>query len=436
MQLFNPFTKQKVQAVISRPWFFPMLICFLVNGFGFFLTFQMELSPQKIEFFRMGYDGHKSIISIVATSLMTLIAVSFSISMLILSTLSNQFGPRLLPSLLHSRITQITLGFFLATYLFCLFCLFFDFSVYTRAVQSIYVLILAISCIMVLVLFVNFVMNNIQINNILQKIKSNSKKAIKEHYHTDKKEKFPNRLHPKPLKESRLICIQSSGYVQAIDYQLLKKLTRSPKCFVELKVRPGDFIISGHHIITLYQLEGIRDLKLLDQSYRNCIRVGESKEGSQDIEFGYEQIAEIAVRALSPGINDPYTARNCIWIFSDLFVFIDKYQLEISDLYDGAALCGWCRNFTYEGLVHAAMNRIRQAAKDDLTVLLASYDMISQLVILLKKRQLIIPLMQQAKAISEMLGTLSQTELDNSAIKERKEHLDKIAKRYEFDWWF
>lgn len=436
MQIFSPIMKQKAAEILSRPWFFPILICILVNGLGIALTFYGELTLAQIRFLGVSYEKHNAIMSVVGSSLMTLIGVTFSISMLILSTLSSQFGPRLLPNVLHSRITQVTLGLFLATFLLSLICLYFDSSLYTRAIQVIYILILAIICIIVLVLFVNYVINSIQIDYILEVIQSNTKKATQLSYYQDKDETFPDKIPHKPLHTSRLISVKTSGFVQAIDYQLVKRLARSYDCIVELKVRPGDFVLVENHIITLYQLEESKITKSMNKNFRTCIRVGQNRELSQDIEFGYEQIAEIAVRALSPGINDPYTARHCLWILADLFVFIEKYQIETHSLYDGAKWIGWYRGFTYEGLVYAAMDRIRQAAKEDFTVMLASYDMIIRLITLLKKRQLIRPLMIQAKAISEMLASLPETDREKSAIHERQVTLDNIAKRFDFEWWF
>lgn len=434
MQLINPMMKQKTASIISKPWFFPILICICVNGIGIWLTSHTELSPAEIRLLSVSYSKHNAIMSVVGTSLMTLIGVTFSISMLILSTLSNQYGPRLLPNILHSRITQVTLGFFLATFLFTLFCLYFDSSTYTRAIQSIYILVLAIICIFVLILFVNYVINSIQIDYILEVVQANTKKAIKTSYFLDEEAKFPETDKHKLPKPSRLICIKKSGYVQGIDYQMIKKLACDYNCLVELKVRPGDFVITENHIISVFNL-GNKDIaESLDKQFRSSIRVGQNRVLIQDIEIGYEQISEIAVRALSPGINDPYTARHCLWVLADLFVFVEQYQIEAHNLYDDAKWVGWYRGLSYEGLVHAALDRIRQASKDDVTVMLASFDMISKLITLLKKRQLIRPLMKQAKAISEMLSSLHWTGRDKSAIDKRLETLKNIAQQHDLDW--
>lgn len=443
MRLLNPIVRQKISSLISRPWFFPLLICVLVNGFGILLTFLFQQANWQSPYLAVEYDKHHAIMSVVGSSLMTLIGVSFSISMLILSSLSSQFGPRLLPNVLHSRITQVTLGLFLATFIFSVFCLYINSSVHSQAVQSIYVLILAIVCIIVLVLFVNYVMDSIQIDYILSMVKDNTKEAIRENYQTNEMLEYPETNQHALTQPTHLICTAVSGYIQAIDYDLIARLAEKYQCLVEIIVRPGDFVINGNHILTVYVSNNSEDKRDGDtksssfdrsdaqgQMFLSCFRIGQSRTLNQDMEFGYEQISEIAVRALSPGINDPYTARHCLWILADLLCYVDRFHLDTVNLYCGAKWVGKMRAFTYEGIVNASISRIRQAATRDVTVMLACYDMIVKLVPLLKKRQLMRPLIEQAKAVTELLDSAEWTNLDQAAISERQTTLKKLSQRF------
>lgn len=117
----NRVTRQKFSLLINKAWFLPLMISIAINLTGITLI----LLSKNINGFYLSIstESQQTIISITSGSLMTLIGLTFSISMLILSTVSNQFGPRLLPNFLESRITQTTLGFFLGT-LFLVFIVF------------------------------------------------------------------------------------------------------------------------------------------------------------------------------------------------------------------------------------------------------------------------------------------------------------------------
>ncbi|CZG16941.1 TPA: DUF2254 family protein [Legionella pneumophila] len=112
----NRVTRQKFSLLINKAWFLPLMISIAINLTGITLI----LLSKNINGFYLSIstESQQTIISITSGSLMTLIGLTFSISMLILSTVSNQFGPRLLPNFLESRITQTTLGFFFRHFCF------------------------------------------------------------------------------------------------------------------------------------------------------------------------------------------------------------------------------------------------------------------------------------------------------------------------------
>src|SRR5690606_10009932 len=113
------------------------------------------------------------------------------------------------------------------------------------------------------------------------------------------------------------------------------------------------------------------------------------------IEFGFEQISEIAVRALSPGINDPYTARQALHLLGELILFIEDYDIEQDTLRMDNQIVGTYRSLTYKGLVDSGLDRLREASIDDPTVTLAFYDTIIQLTSLLKEKRIICALLMQ-----------------------------------------
>lgn len=372
-------------------------------------------------------ESQQTIISITSGSLMTLIGLTFSISMLILSTVSNQFGPRLLPNFLESRITQTTLGFFLGTFVFSLYCIYFKSNDVIRSLQTFYVLFLTILCLIILIVFINKVVQSIQIDYILALVIEKTKSAISLNF--PKKNKITELINEKyrlQAKEKKIIYSECSGYVQGIDYNQIKKIAYDHHVQIFILIRAGDYVYKKSPILELYS-DKSADYELLAPSIMlACININHARLLNQDIEFGFEQVAEIAVRALSPGINDPYTARQSVFLLGELFLYIDQYDIEQDKLYYGKNIVGQYRGFTYKGIIDSALARLRQAATRDLTVILTIYDLVIQLSSLLNNKSMIKALLSHTHSLKEIINNEKLSKYDEEAFNEREKQLTKI----------
>lgn len=421
----NRVTKQKLSLLVNKAWFLPLIISITINLIGGILI----LASKNINGFYLSVsvESQQTIISITSGSLMTLIGLTFSISMLILSTVSNQFGPRLLPNFLESRITQTTLGFFLGTFVFSLYCIYFNSNAGTRSLQTFYVLFLTISCLVILVIFINKVIQSIQIDYILALVIEKTKSAISLNF--PKKEEMTDYINDKSYPKAgrnKMIYSEYSGYVQGIDYDEIKKIAYDHHLKVFVLIRPGDYIYKKSPVMELYAKKS-KDFESLTPSLlQKCINVNHARLLNQDIEFGFEQIAEIAVRALSPGINDPYTAKQSVFLLGELFLFIEQYDIEQDKLYYDKNVVGQYRGFTYKGILDTALARLRQAATRDLTVILTIYDLVIQLSSLLNNKLMIKDLLSQANSLKEIIKNERLSKYDQDAFNERQKHLAKI----------
>lgn len=266
-----------------------------------------------------GPEGAWELLSVVAGSMITVTGVTFSITIVALVLASQQFGPFLLRDFIRDTGNQIVLGTFIATFLFCLLTL----GAIRGSGGASYVPRLCVSAAMlltilslgVLIYFIHHVASFIQAQNILWVVSAELQKAV-------------DRLFPEPIgrgadasllsrplpeeAESEAGVAQSKGYgyLKIIDKELLLKATVEHDLVVRLTVRPGDFVGEGDGIALVWPKASLT--AEVEKVLADCVVLGSSRTATQDVGFPMDQIVEIAVRALSPGINDPFTAMNCV----------------------------------------------------------------------------------------------------------------------------
>ena len=420
--LINRVTKQRFSLFLSKAWFLPLVITIAINVLGGIFIFVSE----ELQHFYLpvSTDSERAIISITSSSLITLIGLTFSISMLILSTVSTQFGPRLLPNFLQSKITQTTLGVFLGTFSFSLYCIYLDDDVWIRSIETTYVLLLTLVCLVFLILFINKVIQSIQIDYILEVVAERTKSAISSNMSKRDDVESPG-ADACMLKAANKLTIysQSNGYVQGIDYDKIKQLMNQYNTVVSILIRAGDYMYINSPIMELYA-EEIENLEQLPESVlHSSINIKHARFLHQDIEFGFEQVTEIAVRALSPGINDPYTARQSLYLLGELFLYIEQYDFEKHLLYLEDKIVGQYRGYTYKGIIEAALARLRQAAVHDMTVILTICDLVIQLSAILENKTMITALLNQARALKAMVNVDKLSPQDKVAFDEREHQL-------------
>ena len=256
----------------------------------------------------------RSLLSATTGAIITTLGLVLSITVLTLSIAASQFGQRLLRRYMRDRGTQVCIGIFAATFVFSLLTLL---SVTSRPHESEYVPWLsiwistvgALTCIIVLIYYINHVANSIQVNNVLADLSNDFRWAIHNLKPADKQLSLPV-LSPN-------LCIQAvaTGYIQSIDYVALTKTVSECGAVTRFLFRPGEFIVKGATLAVAETPEpqGQR----LRGAFAQAVRIGLRRTLRQDPEFAIAQILEIALRAMSPAINDPNTAVACVHWLSD-----------------------------------------------------------------------------------------------------------------------
>jgi uncharacterized membrane protein len=267
-----------------------------------------------------GPEGARAVLSTIASSMITVAGVTFSITIVALTLASQQFGPRLLRNFLRDLGNQVVLGTFVSTFLYCLLVLRTvrgsDDAEFVPHLAVTAGVVMAMLSLGVLIFFIHHVATSIQATQIIANVAGDLEAAIDRMFPEDIGKDSGSAEGPRVSADGlnepgvRAVLATTTGYVQAIDADALMSLAREHDAVVTVHARPGSFLRTGGMLLTVAMSPGRPDPE--DKPFHSVFIVGSSRTGSQDVTFFIDQLVELAVRALSPGINDPATARLCI----------------------------------------------------------------------------------------------------------------------------
>ena len=258
--------------------------------------------------FSGGPSSARALLSAVATSLVTLTALVFSITVVVLQLASSQYSSRILRTFLRDRMSQLALGSFLATFVATMLVLRAvrgddDIDAFVPKIAVHVVLAMTVVCLGMFVAYVHHVARGIQASTIVASVAEETAAVLRRLYpHAGDDE--PAVQPPGPLEHH--VVADRSGYLQEVRTERLLHVAATGDLVVRLRCQPGDFVAEGAR---LYDVS--RDVAGSDDvgdDLLACIVVGTERTPLHDAAFGFRQLVDVAVRALSPGINDPTTA--------------------------------------------------------------------------------------------------------------------------------
>ena len=260
--------------------------------------------------------GASDMLTVMAGSMIGVASTVFSITIAAVAYASGNYGPRLLTNFMEDRGNQLSLATFIGSFVYALLVL--------RAVRTedetpadavdaaatalpgfvpqlslLVAYALMALCVAVLVFFLNHIPSSIRINKVLEGIGERLLEAIRETYPIE--DEFRDAIEPnggEPLKAWK------TGYVQLVDFEDLEKIARDCGGTFSLRVRTGDFV---HRDMPFMDVDGCKPEDIEDR-VRDCFTLGSTRTPEQDPQFLIDELVEIGLRALSPGINDPFTA--------------------------------------------------------------------------------------------------------------------------------
>lgn len=304
--------------------------------------------PYLNEIFYTGSaEGARLILSTIAGSMIGIAGVVFSITMVTLALASKQFGPRLLRNFMRDRLNQIVLGTFVSTFIFCILVLRElhgqDGDNYNKFIPQLSMMasvLLAGASIAVLIYYIHHIATSIQAPLIISKLRKEFVQGIGNLYPAAeddsdlvKEENLEiefNDLH----RGRELVKVYSSdgGYVRRLDEDLLIEVASKEDLILIANTQPGDFVMKGEIIIEVWAKVSLEKNTL--DNIESIVSFGPERTQEQDIRFTMDQIVGICLMALSPSVNDPFTARQCIDALGDGLAYFGQRQLPSPYLRD------------------------------------------------------------------------------------------------------
>lgn len=259
-----------------------------------------------------GHAAARQLLTALAGAIITVAGVVFSVTTAVLALTTSQFGPRLLRHFVTDRGIQAVLGTFLATFVYTLIVSLAlgsgegplpRVSVLTAAG-------LTLASVAVFVYFVHHVATHIQADYVIARAASELAGTIEGVFGGLTEDEPAPEPEPEPPGPPRRVEATGAGYVRSVDVPRLVELARGRDLLLRVDRAPGAFVGEGDPLLQVHGGDGLGDDEL--DALRSCFYLGVSRTGAQDVEFALEQLVEIGVRALSPGLNDPFTAVRCI----------------------------------------------------------------------------------------------------------------------------
>jgi uncharacterized membrane protein len=311
------------------------------------------------------------ILASIAGSIMTVVSIVFAILLMTLTLASMQFSPRIIVSFSRDRVTQWTLGIFLGTFLYCMAALPAARSVphpFAPVATVLGAMLLALVCVGLLLFFIHHISQAISVNHIVDRIAAETEAMLDEimpwpHRLISLKDAEP--LRPNPSEVA--VLSTTSGYIRFIDTRRLVALAKHYHVTVRVLRRVGHFVPPG---IPLMMVS--KGSRLSPEGTAELLAVfdfGPTRTLQQDVEFGVLQIVDVALKAISPAVNDPTTAINCVDQLSRILIRFASREPPDDLLYDPPGIVrasiGWIH---FKRLLEAAFEQIRMYSKTDVAV--------------------------------------------------------------------
>jgi uncharacterized membrane protein len=362
----------------SSLWFVPTLI---VLG-GVLLAVAMidaesfvereRLTTRWPRFFGAGAEGARGLLAAIASSMITVAGVAFSVTMVTFALAASQYTSRILRNFMRDRSNQAVLGVFLGVFAYCLVVLRTirggDEGVFVPSLAIITAVLLAFLAIGFLVFFIHHTAASIQASNIVHGAGQETINAIDRLFPEAEHgtEESPRRPPRGGDQTWATLPARSTGYIQALDVAILEDLARDAGTVIRMDRRIGDFVIQDTPLASLAGREG--DEALIKKINAACT-VGRYRTVHQDAAFGIRQIVDIALKALSPGINDTTTAVICIDALTAILVRAAPRRLEAGEGPNRAEPHVIVPGATFAELLGESFDQIRQNADENVAVL-------------------------------------------------------------------
>ncbi|SFK56850.1 Uncharacterized membrane protein [Nitrosomonas aestuarii] len=427
------------EKLLTTIWFVPTIIAtgLVITAIGLLSLDQLVNvhSWSWTGIFQIGTTGIRQVLVVTTGAIISLTGVVFSISVVALTLAANQFGSKILHNFLRDNKNKIVLGILIGSFLYGLTLLSFidthpDSTQQVPIISVIGSLLLTVLAVIGLIYFIHYISTTIQADQIISLIGQELNQAIEKtlldlddrQTIQSAKQKWDIATHALPVET---VYAATSGYVEFIDLLKLNKIAEEENQHIELLLRPGHFVIESAPMMRIYDSEDISES--YPDTLRENISLGRKRTPFSDIEFAIMQLLQIALRALSPGINDSLTAISCIdWLSSSLGRMTNK-RFPCDYLEDQNGIIRLKKHeFGFADAADTMFHPLRQNARGNEMVMIHLLETISRILQVSKNSQYSQALFHHAELILEASKESFQSTSDKNEIIERFEKCQVI----------
>jgi uncharacterized membrane protein len=361
------------------------------------------------------------LLSALLGSLITMTALVISITMVVLTLAAGQLGPRLIRNFAGDRRTQAVIGVFIGTVVYILLIFrMLDSDLPKDAVPHFAVTmasVLVFLCLILLLYYVHHLSRSIVADTVVDRVGAELDHAIR----TNRSGKGTSGCHQARFDElPGLFALSRSGYVETIDFPGLVEAVSGRVSLLQLLVRPGNHVLAGRTHALVWPKAALDDE--LSAAIAGRIAVGNERTPVQDIEFSVRQLVEVGLRALSPGVNDPFTAIAVINRLSRSLALAMECGGEQRSWRDATGnTCVIAATTSFNRLITLSFDQIRQAAAAHPDVLIRMLDVLAELDEGARNHEQSKPLRRQAEAVMETARLSIRHSTDLEVLENRQE---------------
>jgi len=331
-------------------------------------------------------DDARQILTTLSAAVITVVGVVFSITIVTLTLASTQFGPRMLRNFIRDRGTQLTLGTFVATFVYATLVLVSvgpgnqarPFVPHLSLTVAVALVALSMA---VLIYFIHHIATTIQLPHVIASIAGDLSRAIDVESTGAGGDGESGPSVPELLRRMHerggTVPAPASGYLQFIRHGTLVGLAAEKGAVIRLLHRPGHFVVRGHPMATVWPAEAT---DAVARALRRAHIAGPNRTLAQDLAFAVDQLVEIAIRALSPAVNDTFTAMTCIdWLSEGLCKATTQWRPTRVHRDSHGFVRVITAHVSYERLIERAFEKIRQAGRGMPAVLMRQLEALTRI---------------------------------------------------------
>lgn len=373
-----------------------------------------------------GASAARTVLDAVASSLITVTSLTFSLTVVTLQLASGQFSPRLLRTFTRDRFVHFTLAMFLATFVYALTVLRTVRSVEEEQAQFVpqisvtLAFVLAVASVISLVLFLAHLAREIRVETMLHGVHLDASATISRILSAGGKadgqpESDEDEEVSIPSAGAAMILAQRSGFLTAVDHQALRDAASDFDAVVVIELMPGGFAVEGTPVGWYRGVRGsveVAEREAFEKKIDGALSYGKERNDTQDIAFALRQLTDVTTKALSPGINDPTTAVHSLGHASALICEMAQYDLRDQLHYDKTGrLRVICRRPGFGQLLDDAITQPRRYGAADTAVLIRLFGMLREIAWTVHSAEQRTAVAQQ---LERLQGTAVKQDLDDT----------------------